>query len=212
MSHPKFVDKSGNRYGRLLVLRRVLPNHKGRARWACLCDCGTERVILSCSLGTRTVSCGCLIKEATVASNKANKTKHGHTAGGKVSREWNSWKSMRERCYVSSNIDFHNYGGCGVVVCDRWLGDKGFENFIADMGPRPKGTSLDRYPNPKGNYQPGNCRWATPKQQNRNKRGTVTVMLSGIKTPLAEACEKTGIGYSTALGRLHEGRDWRSGI
>src|SRR5207245_831416 len=74
------------------------------------------------------------------------------------------------RCRNPHATGFKNYGGRGITVCDRWQGGHGFENFLADMGPRPVGTSLDRYPDNDGNYQPGNCRWATAKEQIANQR------------------------------------------
>lgn len=91
---------------------------------------------------------------------------HGMTG----SREWNSWNSMRGRCSSVTNPNYPNYGGRGITVCDRWMdGSAGLINFLADMGPRPHGASLDRIDN-NGNYEPTNCRWATPKQQRANQR------------------------------------------
>ena len=81
-----------------------------------------------------------------------------------------SWESMKRRCFNPKVCGYAYYGGCGITVCDRWLGEHGFANFLADMGERPSGKTLDRYPNPAGNYEPGNCRWATSKEQATNKR------------------------------------------
>jgi hypothetical protein len=88
--------------------------------------------------------------------------------GGTRSREFNTWKGMQRRCYLQSAAGFKNYGGRGIAVCDRWL--HSFENFLADMGckPSPK-HSIDRINN-DGNYEPGNCRWATAKEQRQNRR------------------------------------------
>jgi hypothetical protein len=83
-------------------------------------------------------------------------------------REYRSWEAMKHRCTNSNHDAFAKYGGAGVTVCDRWL--VSFSDFLADMGPRPPGTTLDRYPNNAGNYEPSNCRWATPYQQTHNRR------------------------------------------
>jgi hypothetical protein len=89
----------------------------------------------------------------------------GHTLG-KATPEYRSWKAMIQRCCNLANPKFEKYGGRGILVCERW---RVFENFFADMGPRPEGKTLDRYPNNDGNYEPGNCRWATIKEQQANR-------------------------------------------
>jgi hypothetical protein len=93
---------------------------------------------------------------------------HGHARKGKQTGTYLSWKEMKKRCANPNQKYWKNYGGRGIRVCDRWLNS--FENFLADMGERPEGTSIDRYPNNDGNYEPGNCRWATRKQQRANRR------------------------------------------
>ncbi|HCE08743.1 MAG TPA: hypothetical protein DEQ40_09120 [Oxalobacteraceae bacterium] len=93
--------------------------------------------------------------------------KHGHARDFKVTREYRSWDAMKSRCLRPSHKSYANYGGCGIRVCSRWLNS--FKDFFADMGPRPKGTTLDRE-RPDGNYTPKNCRWANPKIQSNNKR------------------------------------------
>jgi hypothetical protein len=96
---------------------------------------------------------------------------------------------MLNRCDNPNNKDFHRYGKKGVQVCERWYR---FENFYADMGPRPKGTSIDRYPDPHGDYEPTNCRWATPIQQAQNRRNAVFVILDGEKMNASEAARRLG--------------------
>lgn len=96
---------------------------------------------------------------------------------------------MLNRCDNPRNKDYPRYGARGIKVCDRW---QKFENFFADMGERPQGMSIDRYPNNNGNYEPGNCRWATPRQQSGNKRNSVYVILNGAKICAAEAARRLG--------------------
>lgn len=90
-------------------------------------------------------------------------------------REHQTWRAMKARCFDMKCKDFFNYGGRGITVCERWLGEEGFINFFNDMGRRPEGRSIDRYPDNNGNYEPMNCRWATPKQQANNKRNNRVV-------------------------------------
>jgi hypothetical protein len=113
------------------------------------------------------MSCGCLRRETTAARH--GNTTHGHTAGRKPSPTFNSWASMRDRCRRPAASAYWNYGGRGIKVCDRWA--ESFENFLADMGERPEGKTLDRI-DPLGNYEPGNVRWSTPTEQARNRRKT----------------------------------------
>src|SRR5216684_8928189 len=161
---PLFIDLTGQRFGLLVVLRRVgdriPPNGKPVVYWLCRCNCGTEKEILAKSLRAEaTKSCGCLLGSPT----------HGHTAGMKVSRTYKSWDAMKARCLNPNNIGYASYAGRGITICPRWLGEYGFEKFLDDMGERPEGTSLDRFPNRNGNYEKSNCRWATSTEQNNNR-------------------------------------------
>lgn len=160
----------GQRYGRWTVLRVSRVSGRGNQTWArCLCDCGTERELNALKLRRSTKpsrSCGC-------AHDKVTNLRHGHSAGKlpngqrRETPEYSTWCALNERCR-SSNKD---YGGRGIKVCDRWSGPGGFENFLADMGLRPNGTSIDRINN-DGNYEPSNCRWATNSEQSQNTRAT----------------------------------------
>jgi AP2 domain len=96
--------------------------------------------------------------------------RHGHRSGGQTSPTIQSYYGMVQRCTNPKREKYPEYGGVGVTVCDRWLGEHGFEYFLADMGERPAGKTLDRYPNPAGNYEPSNCRWATAREQCSNQR------------------------------------------
>ena len=163
--NPSFVDLTGQTFGRLFVFERAENNHWRQTQWFCKCSCGAEIITLSSSLHSgATRSCGCLRRERVSANGKLNTT-HGHTIGGR-SRVYRSWTSMKSRCRYPRTWNYKHYGGRGIKVCDRWANS--FENFLADMGERPQGKTLDRFPDPDGNYEPGNCRWATATEQNNN--------------------------------------------
>jgi hypothetical protein len=115
---------------------------------------------------------------------------------------------MIDRCENANTPFWHIYGGRGIKVCKRWRED--FTAFLSDMGERPSPDhSIDRYPDKDGDYQPGNCRWATAKEQARNFRKNLIVELDGESMSLSEACEKSGINYGAAKWRYHAGHDWR---
>lgn len=129
------------------------------------------------------------------------KCKHGHATNAAKSREYNSWRSMRKRCYWSSDPNFQQYGGRGITVCKRWAS---FKVFLADMGPRPAGTSLDRK-NTNGHYRPSNCRWATSYQQTRNSRRNRMLVFKGETMCMRDWERKLGVGYGTVRARLKRG-------
>ena len=129
--------------------------------------------------------------------------RHGHSPRGKMSPEYRIWAAMKTRCTNPRQKRWHIYGGRGIKVCDRWMNS--FEAFLADMGRRPPGKSLDRYPNPDGNYEPGNCRWATPKEQVRNSRVCKFVMVRGQRVTLGEAARMIGVDRSLLTMRIQSG-------
>ena len=162
----KAVDRTGHRYGRLTVIERApnIPTIKG-ARWRCVCDCGNHTIVSASNLrfGSST-SCGCLRSELHSEACREKATKHGRSV--ERGPTYRSWEAMRQRCNNPNSDWYHLYGGSGVSVCERW---SSFENFLKDMGERPENRTLDRV-NPYGNYEPNNCRWASPAEQSNNKR------------------------------------------
>lgn len=142
--------------------------------------------------------------------------RHGHTVNRKQSREYKSWQMMLIRCQQPHYTTYHRYGGRGISVCNRWAAS--FLNFLADMGPRPSNTSLDRFPNNNGDYEPSNCRWATIHEQSANRRTTKLtkedvhrikdILKFRDKHSLKEVAKYFGVSRG-CIASIAEGRSWR---
>ena len=191
----------GKRYGRLNVIRlfEMRPRKGGSlAYWLCQCDCGNQKSIAGSSLRNgMTQSCGCLqierLQEAIIT--------HGHTLGGRQTKEYIAYRALLDRCYNPKNKDYYNYGKRGIAVCERWLGNGGFENFMKDMGYAPSNKhTIDRKDNNE-NYNVKNCRWATRAEQARNKRNAAR----DGNTAVTDLAMLHGFKYHTLMDRFRSG-------
>jgi hypothetical protein len=198
-------DFTGTRFGRWTAKYLSDERKARRTMWFCACDCGTERLVLTCHLVSgKSVSCGCYKDEV----GSARAWKHGH--GGKnngsgMASEYRIWSLMKGRCSNPNLPEYKSYGGRGIQVCDRWKSD--FRNFLDDMGPRPsRRHSIDRINN-NANYEPGNCRWATQKEQANNTRRNVVVVVAGRQMTMTQAVERysSGRSYKAVLERYRKG-------
>ena len=193
---PKFINRTGQRFGRLLVVEEAGRNNLKKVLWKCLCDCGNTVLRVSGDLVTgNSVSCGCYLKEKI--------TKHG----GWKKASYNTWRAMMRRCYKTQDKDYPRYGGKGVVVCPRW---HDYLNFVADMGEPVGDETLDRI-DVYGDYAPENCRWAGVQTQNRNvrvratsKTGVVGVTKTLHGTYMAKVTVKKKSFYSRCFKTLEE--------
>ena len=181
----------GTRFGRLVVVKRV-ENDGEMARVECLCDCGNTTVVRTTSLRAgKTLSCGCYGRKQRLEANTIHDKSN--------TRTYRIYHAILQRCYNENNTNYHNYGGRGIVVCERWL--ESFENFLADMGECPKGFSIERK-DVNGNYEPGNCIWATLKEQASNKRNTRYLEVGGRRWAIAELARQMDINPKTLAQRI----------
>lgn len=184
-----FVDITGKRFGRLVVIHRAA-NLGKLAAWHCQCDCGEQRIVRGGSLRDgKTVSCGCARRD----SGRAKKI-HGMSH----SPTYNVWSSMIQRCYYEKAESYHLYGARGITVCKRW---RKFKNFLADMGKQPSGKSIERIDN-NGNYGPSNCRWATRVEQANNRRTNRLLTAFGKTQTVAMWAREVGISMWSLHARI----------
>lgn len=200
----KKVEIVGKKFGRLFVLKETEKRSKnGEIYYLCKCDCGNTKEINGTSLRkNRTLSCGCYNKEII---NKAKKRIY------KNKRLYELISSIKQRCYNKNNKAYKNYGGRGIKVCDEWKNDNNkFVEWALNSGYK-KGLWIDRINN-NGNYEPDNCRWITPKEQQNNKRTNHFLTYDGITHTIKEWSEIKNINYATLMRRVNNNQDLFSPI
>lgn len=189
------ADLVGKKFGRLNVIEfshKEKISKTNRRFWKCSCDCGEYKIAHTNSLTSgKCRSCGCLALESSIKNGSLTK-KHGMFG----SPEYKTWQSIKDRCLNKKSKDYSRYGGRGVKVSKDWKNS--FENFYKAMGPRPPGTSIDRINN-DGDYTISNCRWATPKQQMRNRSVSLSKNVIEIIDIISEYKK---VSYSTAYKKL----------
>jgi hypothetical protein len=188
-SGANFIDRTGQRFGRWLVLHRT--SQPKVVRWVCQCDCGTVREVVGSDLVTGgSQSCGCISRDRAAANiRKLNR-------GAYV-----SWVGMRQRVQYPGHPEYHRYGGRGISADPTWL--ESFDAFLADMGPRPAGCSIERIDN-DGPYNKLNCVWATRDQQSANTSRAVVVEHDGERMTLKQLACRLGVNYYTLHGAFRK--------
>lgn len=186
----------GERFGRLTVIASVdVLSSANDKKYLCMCDCGNVKDIWKGSLVSYgTDSCGCM----TGKKLSELRRKHGKSRSG----QYKAWYAMKNRCTNESSPFYKYYGGRGISVCDSWKNS--FEEFLRDMGDRPEGCTLDRIDN-NGNYCKENCRWATRKEQQRNRRGNTSIEFNGERMTLSGWAERLCVPRSVLASRVRLG-------
>ncbi len=191
------IPMLGRIFGRLSVVATAPRNRFNQIQWTCNCQCGTQGIVVN---GVqlrdgKSQSCGCLSTERIARLN----LRHGKASGGTISPELTAWYNMMGRCSDPADKAYKRYGGRGIRVCSRWLN---VDNFLVDMGPRPSVRhSVDRI-DPNGDYEPSNCRWATPKVQQNNRTNNRRILWQGQEKTLSEWSFIRGIPTHTLAKRI----------
>ena len=196
-----YIDLTGQRFGQLTVLYRVENNDRGEIQWLCHCDCGNDTIVTSGHLRSGgTKSCGCLYKR-----------KPKYDGEGSYDPMYPTWNNMINRCNNPNSNRYDDYGGRGITVCDEWLDFNNFRNW-ANETKTDETLTLDRLNNDLG-YSPDNCRWATAKEQNSNKRNNLLFELNGEICTLKEWCRRFNVNYLTIYSRIYrDGWDFNTAI
>lgn len=191
----KFIDLTGKKFGRLLVLYKD-ETKNGRIYWKCRCDCGAEKIVLGQHLRSgKTISCKCASNEKIGLLKK--------THGQSKTRLYQIWLGLRNRCYQIKNKSYENYGNRGITVCDEWFNSyECFRDWSFSNGYQ-ENLSIDRIDN-NGNYEPSNCRWSTPKEQSNNTRRIIKLYYNGEKFSAKQLADHLNINYKKFIYGLHK--------
>jgi hypothetical protein len=190
--------EKGTKFGRLTVIKFVTRAPGGYYKYSCKCSCGNILDVRADSLRSgNTTSCSCYFKMRASESAKLHMTKHGYTKY----KMYKVWESMHSRCYNPNNERYKDYGARGIRVCAAW---HDFANFHKDIGDNKEGLTLDRIDN-NADYSPSNCRLATYREQNRNKRNSKFLTYNGLTLCVAEWADRIGMSKYTLYGRIDAG-------
>jgi hypothetical protein len=192
----KRIEWAGTTQGKLTIIEEVGRDPHGNVLWRCICECGVvcEKANRSLAGGVKSCSPACGVS----ASNTARAI-HGMWK----SKEYQTWASMKQRCTNPNSMHYPTYGGRGITVHPAWIDN--FEQFLVDVGRAPEtALSLDRINN-DGNYEPGNVRWATRKEQSNNRRETISAEIEGRTLPLADLAREYGVAYMLVFQRYKRG-------
>lgn len=190
-----FTDITGQTFGRLTVINRTENRRSKKVQWKCLCECGGTTITGTHELRSgNTKSCGCFGKEQLDSFRKTHEKFD--------TPEYDTWCHMKNRCYNPKDVGFKDYGGRGITICNKWRHD--FLLFFNHIGPKPPGNySVERIDN-NGNYEPGNVRWATPKEQTNNQRSNHNITFRGVTMTRAQWAEALGINKGTLSSRIRQ--------
>lgn len=208
----QFEDLSGNKYNRLLVLKRDEECNK-KIKYICQCDCGNIVSVRADSLKSGTTkSCGCLHKESATLTGLDN-IKHGgarRNYSQEEKRLYNIWGKIKDRCGNVNSSSYERYGGNGISYCDDWKDFKPFQIWALNNG-YANNLTIDRIDNTKG-YSPENCRWVDYTVQNNNRSNSIHIIIDGVDHTLPEWCRISGIPYKVAYARLRAGWDEKEAV
>lgn len=184
-----FKDLTGKRFGRWLVLKETRNPRPGPSKWHCRCDCGKEKMEVGYTAltGGRSLSCGCLRREFYASLRKSDNVVHDQR-----NPSYRIWQGIRTRCFNERHPSYRSYGERGITMCPQWKDN--FDQFLKDMGPRPKGLSIERINN-GGNYEPGNCQWGTAMEQAGNTRRNIVVEWNGVRCNLIDVARAEQTDY-----------------